>query len=160
MTVTKGNGQVTLTLGFELDEDGKITGEALDNLNAQVPGEGAKPGFGFSEVFIERPSPSVTHFRFTGTTTRPSHEEGWPSYDPNTGVVSYPVTTNPVVTAGGKVGFREYFYVAYESVVGSKEWFPIPSHRYEFTIEWFVGDPDDGGTLFSKELISIYVVDI
>jgi len=157
--LSKSGGQVTLSLDFELDENGFITGAALDEINEQVPGEGARPGFAFYEVFVERPNSQVTHFKFTGTTTRPSHEQGWPSHDPNTGVVPYPVTTSAVVNTPQGVGFREYFYIAYEPAVGSDEWKPIPSHSYEFTIEWFAGEPGNGGSLVKKETIEILVVE-
>ena len=124
-------------------------------MNNQKPGEGAQPGFGFGEVFVERPSDNVTHYKYTGTTNRPT--KGWP-FGGSTGEDPYPVTIGEVVTSGDKTGVRWYIYVAHKIDLESSEWMPIPDHSYSFEIEWYEGDPENNGRLVAVETIEINTV--
>jgi uncharacterized repeat protein (TIGR01451 family) len=141
------DGQGLMTLNYVLDENGLITGQAADDLNAQSPGAGAVPGFGFGEALAERPDDSVTHFVSNGL----FNSNEWN-------------TAGEVVTSAGNTGARWYLYVAREvnadgdAEVGGGYWIPR-TDDYEFTIYWYAGDPDNGGVLVGAETLSIDVVD-
>jgi hypothetical protein len=134
-------GAVRLNLSPALDENSNFAGEALEDLEEQDPDtdKGGLVGFGYYAVGIERPDSSVTHIRWRG-------------------IISYAPTFNysetvPVSDFASVTGYYWYFIVARE--IGS-EWHPFVSFT-DYVLQWYVGDPNNGGTLVITELFSVTI---
>lgn len=134
------DGEAILTLNYTLDEGGYITSEAKNDLDAQVPGEGANVSRGYHEIVAERPNNTVTHYAVEGL----MNEKPWN------------IEYGKVVTVGGKVGARWYLYVA-EKVEESEviNWKPFgDEYTYTFIIQWYEDE-----RLVLRELLTVKVED-
>jgi hypothetical protein len=145
--LSKQDGQGTFTFNYELDGDGKITGEAKTSLDAQVPGAGGFVGYGYHEILAERPNSNVTHYAVEGLIgfTHVNTTQLWPQ------------GTTAVTTTPSGVGSKWYLYVArgYTSGTGANGWVPFgQNYIYTFTIKWYQGI----GNLVSSEKLVVNFV--
>jgi hypothetical protein len=126
VTFSSGVGFANFSLTYELDGSNNITGSGRDSLEAQVPGIGAFPGYGFGSVGIQRPNSNITH----------STVVGFYNTSPFNG------SNEEVKSFGGVVGRYWYIYVAREIPnVDAGNWIPFrDKDTYFFTVTWYIGE--------------------
>jgi hypothetical protein len=147
-------GQATLTLNYQLNGSGFIIGNALEDLNAQVPGAGGIPGVGYYAVGVERPREDVTHVVWNGVL----------SWAPTFNYSGSNAIGSTFTVFNGFQGRYWYHNIAKEVdeagaiSQGSGNWVPIGGTTYDYTLHWYVGDPAVDGVLVSIETFIVTVI--